>query len=45
MAKSLAQKQEKRPPVKKRTSIGTYGRPLNKSAKRSWKVYRGQGRP
>jgi hypothetical protein len=29
--------------VKKRTSIGTAGRPRNKSKKRSWKAYRGQG--
>ena len=29
--------------VKKRTSIGS-GTPLNKSKRRQWKAYRGQGR-
>lgn len=31
-------------PKKKRTSIGS-GTPLNKSKRRNWKPYRGQGRP
>jgi hypothetical protein len=31
-------------PITKRTSIGS-GKPLNKSKRRSWKAYRGQGRP
>jgi hypothetical protein len=30
-------------PVKKRTSIGGKHCPLNKSKRRSWKRYRGQG--
>ena len=30
---------------KKRTSIGVYGRPKNKHQRRSFKAYRGQGRP
>jgi hypothetical protein len=30
-------------PVRKRTSIGS-GTPLNKSKRRAWKAYRGQGR-
>lgn len=30
--------------ISKRTSIGS-GRPLNKSKRRNWKAYRGQGRP
>ena len=36
---------ELRPPVYKRTSIGLKHKPLNKHKRRSWKAYRGQGRP
>lgn len=38
-------KPTQRPAVSKRTSIGGNGKPTNKSARRSWKAYRGQGRP
>lgn len=43
MAKPI--KQERKTPVRKRTSIGTYGVPLNKSKRRAWKRYNRQGRP
>ncbi len=32
-------------PLVKRTSIGRYGRPKNKSKKRTWKRYNRQGHP
>jgi hypothetical protein len=32
-------------PVRKRTSMGGRMKPLNKSKRRSFKRYRGQGRP
>jgi hypothetical protein len=41
MAKPV-EKHVKRLKIKKRTSIGS-GMPLNKSKRRSWKPYRGQG--
>ena len=33
----------RRTPIKKRTSQGTYNRPKNKSARKNFKLYRGQG--
>jgi hypothetical protein len=44
MAKPVGSKALPRLTVAKRTSIGS-GKPLNKSKRRSWKAYRGQGRP
>jgi hypothetical protein len=43
MAKAVSKKDRNRLPVSKRTSIGS-GTPLNKSKRRNWKPYRGQGR-
>ena len=43
MAKTVNPKALRRLPVKKRTSIGRGGVPLNKHKRRSYKPYRGQG--
>jgi hypothetical protein len=43
MAKKLTEQKKVIVPHKKRTSIGS-GTPLNKSKRRQWKPYRGQGR-
>ncbi len=44
MAKEKKDNKIKKPPVKKRTSIGLQHSPLNKSKRRSFKPYRGQGK-
>jgi hypothetical protein len=44
MAKAVkATQSHYKTPIKKHTSIGTYGVPKNKHKRRSYKPYRGQG--